>query len=467
MATFWERIQNAYTAALSAWRAPSTESLTSVPVDDLAPEYRERAQFYEKMWKYYEGKTRDPLKIRPGKPNDNVKINHCRRIIDKGVSFLFGKDLTWTVRGLADEQKKQVDLTFGADPMVLLSKIGLNGGVCGTAYIQVLPPSSAEPARLVNLYPGIVFPRWDNNDFERVLAYELRWRTTSARPRRQIWGLDDGGRWEFWSETRGNSLRWEKDMDPTPWPFPWAPIIPLQNLPNPNVFYGLSDLEDAALNDTINFMASNLARVLRIYGHPILWGWGFQGQDLAADPGKAILANGKEAGLQYLQGQSDVGGGLNFWIRLTAEFYKTARVPEMDPSVMSLGAKSGFALRVLYSDLLEKTETKRRLYGAAIVEAYRRMADLLGLGEDVRPSLQWQDPLPPDETGEMARDQFEMAAGIAAPETVATRRGYDYREESRKIQESQAKQLSLGQLMVQKYSKGLGLGVKTGQEESA
>src|SRR5450755_2888594 len=53
----------------------------------------ERKQQMTRAWKAYRGELADPLKVKAGQPNDNVKSNRCAPIVDKGVSFLFGQPL--------------------------------------------------------------------------------------------------------------------------------------------------------------------------------------------------------------------------------------------------------------------------------------------------------------------------------------------------------------------------------------
>jgi hypothetical protein len=460
VATIWERIQAAAKAAINAWQTNDSVFGPGGLLDDLTPEHRKRAQQYELYWRYYRGQMRRPLKVKPGHRDDNVLINHCRRVVDKGIAFLFGKELVWElVEGEQTEEEKLLDDAWGSidKRMTILQGVALNGGVCGTYYLQILPgrANTNDSPRILNLYPGIVFPEWDPNDVSKVLAYQVRWRTRT-KVHRTIWSLaENGNQWEFWSEVLEGGNRWRKDRDPEIWDFPWCPIVAGQNLINPNEFYGLSDLEDADLNDAVNFVASNINRIIRLYGHPILWGYGFTPQDLKADPGSVILANnGEKALLQYLQMISDLSSSHNFMLRLTTDLYKTARVPEMDPTQVTVGAQSGFALRLLYSDLLEKTETKRRLYGQVIVEVNRRLLDMLGRGDDHIVTLYWKDPLPLNEQERNATDGFELQEGLASKETISKRRGLDYDAEQERIRKAQAEATNLGQLLLQRRAAG-------------
>src|SRR5579875_588100 len=116
----------------------------------------DRKRLMREAWKAYRGEFADALVVSAGQPNDNVKSNRCAPIVDKGVSFLFGKTLKIEV-GLpstmptpredaaamaqkpaspeAEIQARQEYLNgvWGDDDekMTLLSKAAINGGVCG------------------------------------------------------------------------------------------------------------------------------------------------------------------------------------------------------------------------------------------------------------------------------------------------------------------------------------------------
>ena len=463
MATVWEKIQASYKAALEAWRASPTDRVKSLPLDDLRPEERDRAAKYELLWRYYGGQFKRPLKVTPGKPDDNVLINHCRRIVDKGVSFLMGQEVEFQLaEGQKTADEKALDEVWKDNhKMSLLHDVALNGGVCGTYHIQIMPDKErASGVRLVNLYPGMVFPEWNPNDVDDVWVYQLRWRSEDGKVKRTIWTLrEDGKTWEFFEEVMSGRGRWVKEGASGIWEYSWCPIISGKNLPNPNNFFGLSDLEDADLNDAVNFVASNMNRITRLYGHPVPWGFGFSQKELSVEPGKAVLTNNEKANLQYLQMTSDMGNSLGLLQRYTTDFYKTARVPEMDPSLMTLGAQSGFALRVLYGDLIEKTTTKQLLYGDALVELNRRILDFRGKGDDKIVTVHWKDPLPPDERSEIAALQFDMQAELCSKETASEKRGYDFETENTRLEEEQQGKLNLGEALLTGFNQGKNLGI--------
>lgn len=441
MATFWEKLQRAAKAAAAAWQGTTpgvgeARAKDLAFIDALTPAQRERLKKYDLLWDYYLGKQKKQLKVATGQADDNVIINHSRRIVNLSSFFLFGKEVRWELtEGKRTADEKKLDEIWGRSTeqrMALLSDVAINGGVCGTAFLQLLPPDDRhDMPRIVNLNPALVFPQWNPDDLADVWVYELRWRSDD-KVKRDIYTLTESGGWEIWHEELVGP-RWAESRPKETWPWQWAPIVHAKNLPLPNEFWGLSDLEDADLNDAVNFIASNTNRILRLFAHPQLWGYGFGEGNIAADPGKIIMARNPQANLQMLQMAGSMGASDTYLHALTEWFYSTAQSIELNPQTASLGAQSGFALRVLHQPLLQTTEIKRQHYGAMIIEANRRLLDMLGRGDDKLTTLHWQDPLPLDEGSQTAWDKFELEMGLASKETVATRRGLDWEQEQERL----------------------------------
>lgn len=433
--TLWERVQDAARAALSAWRGSTGAQLTrELFYDGLSPAQRKRAEKYALLWRYYRGEHKRPLKRKQGMPDDNVIINHSRRIVDKGVAFLFGHELGMELQEgeTTDAERRLRDIWRANGDMAWLHDLALNGAVCGTFYVQIVPREGRLP-KLVNLDPGIVFPEWNPQDVDEAWAYQLRY-SNGDRVQRDIYTLaEDGETWVFWREELRRGEGWLEIRERQEWPWPWSPILHGKNLPNPNSFYGLSDLEDADINDAINFVASNVNRILRLHSHPVVFGYGVGGGDLDVAPDRGIIAKNPDAFLRYLEMSSNLGSSHEYLRRLTADYYKTAKVPEMDPDTVSLGAQSGFALKVLFADLMEKTLVKRRLYGRVLVELNRRLLEMEGLGDANVATLHWQNPLPEDERSDIAALAFDRDSGLVSVETMAAKRGYDWQNEQQRM----------------------------------
>lgn len=447
----WDKIVAAMGAMVQSWVGGPQIWLD----DDLTPQEKERRSFYDKAWTYYRGHHKQPLKVLSGQPNDNVILNYSRRVVDKGVAFLFGKQLIWELPLLtersddAEETESPAELALREvweseeAMMMFLTDMATTGGVCGTFYLQIVIKQD-ETLRLVALDPYLVLPKFDPDDVDDIWAYHLRWRVGDTA-RRQVWVRDsllneetdmeepdEEGFWSYWTEEKDSRGVWRLVVEAEIWPYPFAPFIHGKNLPNPHSFYGRSDLEDADLNDTINFVAGNTNRLIRKCAHPLIWGYGFQRGEMRISPGSAVISTNPDAKLAAMQQIGEVKVASTFLDRMISAYSQITCTPDLDPSNMRLGAASGFALRVLYGDLLEKTCLKRSSYGAALIETLRRCAFILGYGEDQRVKLTWEDPLPVDERQEVEGLGFDATQGLASKETLATKRGYDWEEEQKR-----------------------------------
>jgi hypothetical protein len=443
MATFWGRLQTAARAAYIAWQGiTKPEDTPMLPgfSNSLEMQDTERIERYRLLWRYYRGEHRKHLKVRmtpagPG-PDDNVVINLSRRVVNKGVDFLFGKPLTWQLsENDTTPEEEMLERIWGSPEkrMGMFAELALNGGVCGDFYLQIVPPAPGEELpRVVNLNPSIVFPKTDPNDISKEWAFELRWFRGDVLCRTIHALREDGQSWETWDEQMGRG-RWERISAPTLWPFAWPMIIHGKNLPNPNSYYGLSDLEDADINDAINMIASNIQRITRIFAHPMVWARGFGEKAVSVDSSQMFLSQDDNAQMGALELGRNLSSSQDYLSFLRTAFSEITAVPQSDPDRMGIGAQSGFALKVLFNDLLLKTGIKRSNYGTAIVETNRRLLDLMGMGEANVSKLHWLDPLPVDGRESAETDRFELDSEIVSRETVSTRRGYDWEVEQERM----------------------------------
>lgn len=417
-----------------------------------------RVERYQLLRRYYSGEHRKFLRTKTAKDgtvtDDNVTVNLSRRVVNKSASFLFGKPLQWELQegGGETPEEQALEEVWKSDEwrQTFLHETAINGGVCGTAYIQMIPREGMLP-RLVNLDPAIVFPRWNPSDIDEVWAYELRWRNGEEVTRTVHSMQDSGNAWETWTE-RLQQGRWVMEEAPEIWPWSWPMIVHNKNLANPNEFYGLSDLEDADMNDAINAVASNINRITRIFAHPITWGRGFNMDEY--DPSRMLLTNNPDAMMGALELGRDLQSSQDYLRFLRTMFAEITQVPENDPDRLALGAQSGFALRILFGDLLDKTHTKRSLYGQSIVELNRRLLDMMGYGPDKTVTLHWEDPLPVDETSEMTADKFDLEAGLSSVETMQRKRGYDPETEGERIAAQKVQTATIGETLLAAFDRG-------------
>jgi len=420
----------------------------------IVEDHTSRAIEYRRAWEAYFGKYKKALKVRAGAIDDNVVVNFARVVVDKSVSFLFG-----------DEPRFELDETAQTDAegwlgecwrenhkMQLLQKIALNGSVCGHVFVKLLP---REPyPKLVNLSPEYVRVITDPEDIDEVVRFVIEYPALGADGQQLTYRQtieNEGNGWVIRDEmARGDGpfvLR-----DETGWPWAWPPIVHCQNLPSPNEFYGISDIEDDVidLNYSINFVLSNLARIIRHHAHPKTWGTGFNVKDMkiAVDETIVLPQNGQ---LHNLEMESDLASSIELYKRLREALHEIARVPEVATGkVDDIGALSGVALQILYQPLIEKTETKRRTYGEMLVEINQRLLEVGGFGADNITTIHWPELLPRDMMQERQAALIDQQLGVS-DDTLLQKLGYDAELEKEKREATSAE---LGEQMLTAFERG-------------
>ncbi len=426
---------------------------------------RKRLEQIARNWKYYNGFHKQMLVVRRGQPDDNVTINLARLIVDKGAAFLFGKPLVIELQeGETTPEEEWLTRIWQRNKLhTLLLRLAISGGVTGHVFLKIVPSAKqGDPPRLVNIEAEYVTVYYAGEDIDDAWRYRIEWEERSRAgvgvSRRQDIERDNDGRWSIAQWIAEGSAAWMEDPQHprVDWQWDWPPMLDCQNLINPGSYYGQSDLEDLSEQDGINYLASNMQRIIRYHQHPKTIGAGFKAEDVKIATDETLVLPDEKAWVKNLEMQSDLGASLNFFDRLINWFLAGARIPRIDPAVMNVGALSGFALRILYGDLLEKTEVKRRLYGDMLIELVRRLLEMDGKGPDHIATLHWADPLPVDEKASIERDKFERDYELASKETVQTRRGLDVDAEKTRLEAEEVAGGNVGAMILREWETGRG-----------
>lgn len=441
---------------MAIWDFLNRQGGTVGGLDPLSEEHRRRQELFGLFWDYYRGKHRRPLKVRADQANDNVIVNYARRVVDKSVAFLFGGQAAPSFEVGDEKAEKYLAAAWGGTDerrAMLLQEIGLNGGVCGTAFVRLYEPQQrGDLPRIVALNPSLMDVITNADDIDEVISYRIAWRNGQDWKRHRIDSQEDG-QWVITEEISEKGGNWRPVLE-TLWPYTWAPVFWCQNRPNPVGVWGVSDLEEADINDAINFTASNISRILRYHAHPRTIGTGFTAPELqntAVDQFWSIPKS--EAKVFNLEMQSDLASAYQFWAGLREAFSKITGVPDLDPATVNVGALSGFALRILYGDLLELTNVKRNTYGEMLAGINAGLLELGGFGEGVAVRNRWGDPLPVDEGARVQGLGLDRQQGLSL-ETYLEQRGYDPERELARIQQEQAQRTTLGEELLRSFERG-------------
>lgn len=448
------------------------------------------------LWNFYDGDHRTFLKVSREGIDDNVIINLCSVLVDRSTSRLFGDPLrgellTFNIEKKEDVkarraqrgEKKGVSVTTtdqtkakafledvyaksgGLDK--IYNSIGIYGAVTGH-FIFKLTIEEGTP-RIITVDPQIFSVLTRADDKDKVKAYKIQFNIMARDPRdnniketefRQLilHGPDYNGSegWHIQDFHRFQELETEEtvgaleDTDPNntanehdwvaignveKWAF--SPIIDGQNLPHARAYWGQSDMKNVTgINDEINFVMSNVNRIIRYHAHPRTIGIGVEAssiQETAVESFWSIPTTPDKAKIQNLEMQSDLPAVFNFFTIMREAFWTIGR--EADPSTFKekIGNVTNFGLRVLFLDALNKLGQKRQTYGKALTLLLERCMEL-GDMADLTAVPNWTDPLPTDPREAAETLMIERDMGIVSKETAATERGRKWEQEKERIE---------------------------------
>ena len=411
---------------------------------------------YGVLGRYYTGDHRRQIKIKPGAiTDDNVVQNFVGLAVDRSVSRLWRGGATFNLPEGAEAQQEYIDKVWDLNKKeIVLYQLALHGAVYGTFYFKVSPDALIDPytgqayPRLISVDPEIIRIHTAPQDMNDVEEYVIEYTCMEHRGERDIdvshreitkharetqygdqarpSGEMQTDTWvvESWEQVGG--APWEL-VASVPWPYTFPPIIHGKNLPSLKSCYGSSDIDDAVnIQDKSNFVVSNTSKIIKHHASQRPIGTGFSGKDLAPiddSPDSMMVVSNPEAKIYLLNGQSDLGSSRAFALDLRQSIFDISR--EVDISSMSdkLGALTNFGLQVLWSDAIDKNDTKRQLYGDVLLELNRRLLVLAGwIGPASQPGVvAWGDPLPVNVVEEMTADKMALELGIVDKGTVAER----------------------------------------------
>jgi hypothetical protein len=436
-------------------------------------EIQDRAKVITRNWRYYMGDMPEPLKVGDDGVNPNVLLPKVGQLSDKLVSFLIGDGVTFDSGGdgesdAHDEAIEQLWQDNNQDK--LLHNIALSGIIAGHVFVRIEPREGDIP-RIVNLNPANCAAFWDITDHEHVLWYRMQYQVNEQGPGKRIdyvqgayrSGEFDHSVRDIWYEVTyttigGFAPQWVRQDEPKPLDYDWSPIVDWQNLPRPFDYYGIDDITPAVkLNAALNFVASNFNLILKHHASPKTVGIGFDAADVVmSDVGGLYTVNkpAGEANLFNLEMQSDLASSSAFIERLSEEIWNSARM--VDPRTLKdrVGALTNFGLRVMFTDAIKKTKTKRLLYSEGLEEISRRGLALMGMTPPDVIEVVWDDVLPVNESEQMEAITQKLASKIIDLKTAQEELGYDPEEIAERKAELGEQDDNIGAMLMRNFERG-------------
>ncbi|MFA5376942.1 MAG: phage portal protein [Dehalococcoidia bacterium] len=442
----------------------------------------ERLTEAERYRNYRNGNQRRQLRVRANQHDDNVTLNFTGLVVDRSVTMLFGKGVEFDLPGEgATPEDEYIAAVWAANNKeIWLQKVAILGGEQGTCYAKIVPDGKVYGdklyPRLVALDPALVTMDTRPDDIEDVLRYRIEYVITGLDGRDEAHKQEierDDGQVEKDGSVTGGGVWWIRDyvsshntsnrwtlVSQERWDYDFAPMIHWQNLPDPVNVYGAPDVTDdvIAIQDRANFVASNISKLIRLYAHPQRYGRNLGIKDtIALGPDEMPNFNGTDSEIRQMDALGDLASSQQFLMTLRQSLFDITQTVDLSSVADKLGALTNFGLRVLYADALSKLESKRRLYGAALLEINRRLLILNGMEGDPG-EIVWDDALPTNETEQINAIRADIEIGLLSKQTAAGLRGYDWEAEQERMtgetEAANAGENNIGAMLLRNFTGG-------------
>lgn len=431
----------------------------------LGRETVERVNASSLRREYRRGQHKAPIKS----ADDAIIVNFIGLLVDRSVAMLFGQEPSFDLPGESDAPAQQyVDAVWRANrKMQLLKRAAVYGAESGTCYVKILPDGAVTKdgkliPRLVVLDPATVTMDALPEDIDTIFRYTIAYTITDPvtgkdKTVKQVTEHDaDTGYWNITDSISVNGNKFEV-VNKQVWEWEFAPIVHWHNLPDVGSVYGrpdiTSDLID--LQDKINFVSSNTAKIIKYHAYPKTWARGFQNSGkIAWGVDEMVTTSDPNALIQNLEMQSDLSSSLSFIRYLRQALFDVSRAVDIDSMADKLGSLTNFGLRVLYQDALSKLEEKRGLYAEGIIEINHRLLELAGAPDTDGGEVEWPDVMPENENEIAMAVKSDLELGLVSKQTAAGIRGYSWIDEEPRIADERAASDNVGAALLRAFGQG-------------
>lgn len=409
-----------------------------------------------------------------------ITFNYSKAIVDKSVSFLFGKGFRIQPhKEVSQELKPLLDEVWEYNKKDILGvEIGQMGAITGDCFIKV---SWEDPevddngmlyeeeypdgkVRIDVLPTSSVFPVYSSHDKDKMVSCTLQYAILEM-------GIEGKPVARMYKEvvTRDTiSYYIDNDLvEEIPNIMREINIIQIKNIPLAGESRGQSDLKSIIpLQKELNAKVTDVSDIINYHSAPITIIQGAKSKNLEKGAKKVWGGLPKDAKVYNLELNSDLNASNSFISSIKTAIHELSNTPED-----SLGGKSavsnttGVALQIKYAPLLEKTWLKRQTYGGGIKDVCRLVIkllrvkgsdeerkllnDLMATSEGIKKvfdiTVTFPDPLPKDEMVQLQIIAQKMTLGLEEPEGALTDLGYegDIQKKLEKIREYQKEQQNL------------------------
>ena len=414
---------------------------------------------------YRRGQHKAPIKT----ADDAIVVNFIGLLVDRSVAMLFGKEPQFDLPGESDAPVQQyIDEVWNANrKMQLLKRAAVYGAETGTCYVKILPDGAVNRdgkliPRLVVLDPATVTMDALPEDIDTIIRYTIAYTITDPvtgkdKTIRQVTEHDvETGYWTITDYVSVNGNKFEVTNQQV-WEYDFAPIVHWHNLPDVGSVYGRPDItaDLIDLQDKINFVSSNTAKIIKYHAYPKTWARGFQNSGkIAWGVDEMVTTSDPNALIQNLEMQGDLSSSLAFIRYLRQALFDVSRAVDIESMADKLGSLTNFGLRVLYQDALSKLEEKRGLYAEGIIEINHRLLELAGAPDTDGGEVVWEEVMPANENEIAMAVKTDLELGLVSKQTASGLRGYTWTDEEERIASETAAGDNLGAALLRAFGQG-------------
>lgn len=445
------------------------QTMTQQPQYEITAADKKRQEAIAYAWKAYDGDLDPPLIPMDDQPDDNVLANYIEDKVEAAKDFLFGKEVEISVEdGVSQEVQDFLNMTWGEKEtrIPLLQELYINGALAGQAFLRIMPQPDGS-FRLVAQDPACISVKTAAQDCKTVSLYCIEYceeeyvagQAVQVYYREEIQRIDpdqdgDDGKpfsdtdatWSIQHWTRqGDRGQWEAAGEPIIWPYPFAPIFSCQHMVRPNSFWGKPTVTRNLihLNESLNTSNSNIQKLGRVTSGPVVYATGTGLMDIDHSPGHIVIMPTPDGKIEAVNIQADIPSLQSQADRLQSRIDEQTGIPGIATgraSAMPGGNMSGIAIELLFMSMIKKMDTERCLYGKLILDVSKALLILNKMSADIKLTLNWQSPLPADDTGAAQAALLKKQLGVSDA-TLLSEMGYDPEEEIEKNQNEDAQKM--------------------------
>ena len=409
-------------------------------------------------WNFYEGYHWEDM---PDVDTPEVTVNYCAAFVNKFVAFELGKGFTFTVhKDLVDTVVTNDNRTLfeyledvweDNNQYLFATELGQMKSVTGEAWVQVRYFSPEELEDPFNKYPdgrvqlllqptSVVFPEYDPHHrgvLKRLsIIYQYyeneNYGILHTKSRKVLKTYK-----QVWTKDKIVTYIGGKEPIETINKYGVIPFIQIKNFVLAGRNEGISDLDNIIpMNVEYNLKKSNVSEILDYHAAPVTLVFGAKIGNLEKGANKLWGGLPKDAKVQNLELNSDLGASNTYLENLKLEMCEIGGIPEtVLGGAKSISNTSGVALQYMNLPLIEKTRVKRQstedgierlnelILVVSLLEGLITKDSNIPMRDFLHTEVSLPDTLPKDTLLELQQIQQELQSGLESRKGALKRMG--------------------------------------------